>query len=154
MRNKLTDRINHLKDSDRLKSLRILVYTGYTRLRFSAARKKILLGVSILILFILGFAFYSRLRYQKSREFSQSPKEAARLEKQAILPKLSRLIKLPEGEQPLIATVVHASKLRQEPFFKDARNGDKIVIYMKARKAILYRPGENKIINFSSLKEK
>ncbi len=60
--------------------------------------------------------------------------------------KIGKLMELPSDETPSVATVSESIKLRSQPFFAKADNGDKVLIYQKAQKAILYRPSENKII--------
>ena len=60
---------------------------------------------------------------------------------------VSRLMALPSDEVPTVATIEDRSKLDNQPFFEDAKDGDKILIYTEAKKAIVYREGENKIIN-------
>ena len=56
---------------------------------------------------------------------------------------------LPTGETPTIATVTDASKLKDQAFFTNAVTGDKVLIYTNAKKAFLYRPSTNKIINIA-----
>ncbi len=56
---------------------------------------------------------------------------------------------LPIGEIPTIATVSEPEKLKGQEFFKDAKKGDKVIIYSNARKAILYDPVANKIITIA-----
>lgn len=63
-----------------------------------------------------------------------------------LVEKVGKLYDLPQGEVPTIATVSDIAKLSQQEFFKRAQNGDKVLIYTKAKKAILYRPSTNKII--------
>jgi hypothetical protein len=50
------------------------------------------------------------------------------------------MIELPEGETPTLATVSDVSKLSGQKFFEKAQNGDKVLIYSNAGRAILYRP--------------
>src|SRR3972149_6827979 len=68
-----------------------------------------------------------------------------------IMAKVSKLADLPIGETPNIATVNDATKLRDQPFFAKAENGDKVLIFQNAHTAILYRPGTNKIIEYSTI---
>lgn len=64
----------------------------------------------------------------------------------ALIEKVGSLIELPAGETPTLATVSDVTKLQGQPFFARAQNGDKVLIYQIARKAILYRPGTGKIV--------
>ena len=71
--------------------------------------------------------------------------EKIKAETDELVGKVGKLMVLPEGE-PAIATVVDSQKLASEQaFFKDATNGDKVLIYKD--KAILYNVQENRIVN-------
>lgn len=86
--------------------------------------------------------------------FFKSPpsKEAEQVKEfQKTLKLISRLIILPENEQPTLATVSDASKLKDQPFFANAKTGDKVLIYANSKKAILYNPETDKIVEVSSL---
>ena len=69
---------------------------------------------------------------------------------QALVDKVSLLTALPTDETPTVATVTDITKLQGQPFFAKAQNGDKVLIYTKNKKAILYRETTNEIINTSS----
>ncbi len=64
---------------------------------------------------------------------------------------IGKLMVLPEGEEPTLATIADITKLEGQPFFSKAQNGDQILIYMTSRKAILYRPSLGKIIDVGPL---
>lgn len=49
-------------------------------------------------------------------------------------------------EQPSIETITDLSLLKDKPFFINAEIGDKVLIYEKAKLAILYRPSKDIII--------
>jgi hypothetical protein len=73
----------------------------------------------------------------------------AQIEKdtQELLAKVGKLIILPD-EQPTFATVLDAKKLiAEQPFYAGAENGDQLLIYQKAQKAILYSPTKNILVN-------
>lgn len=120
-----------------------------------------LITTLIVIISVLA-AFYYHGQYQKAREdlkkatpnqllgneesARQAAKAVAARENQALIAKVGSLIVLPD-EEPSIATVVDKTKLADQPFFEKSENGDKLLIFTQARKAILYRVSANKIIN-------
>ena len=53
---------------------------------------------------------------------------------------------LPADEEPALATVTDTTKL-QTPFLKQSQNGDKLLVYQKAARAIIYRPSIDRIID-------
>lgn len=58
------------------------------------------------------------------------------------------MIVLP-NEIPSMATVTDKEKLGDEPFFQAAENGDKVIIYSASKRAYLFRPREQKIIDMT-----
>jgi hypothetical protein len=72
-------------------------------------------------------------------------------EEKALVAEVGRLISLPQEETPIIATVSDQDKLSDQPFFASAELGDKIIIYQQARKAILYRPSEKRIVEVGTV---
>jgi hypothetical protein len=58
---------------------------------------------------------------------------------------------LPTEELPIVATVADPEKLKGQAFFVNATKGDKVLIYNTAKKAILYSPTENKIVDVAPL---
>ena len=63
---------------------------------------------------------------------------------------VGKLMVLPE-EVPSVATVTDLDKLKGQAFFANAKVGDKVLIYVKAQKAILYDPVMNKIVELAPL---
>jgi hypothetical protein len=52
------------------------------------------------------------------------------------------------NERPIIATINEAEKLiAEQPFYANVQNGDKLVIFPVAQKAIIYSPKLDKIVN-------
>ncbi len=99
-----------------------------------------------------GYLFYN---YQSSqREISklkENPQTVARQETDEVTAKVGALMDLPKNEQPTLATVTDINKLKNQQFFAEAQNGDKVLIYAQSSKAILYRPQTNKIIEVASV---
>lgn len=83
----------------------------------------------------------------------QDPAIVSRKEIEDVVDEVSRLIVLPEGVLPTMATVADAEELRKkQTFFAAAENGDKVLLYTNAtdpsqRKAYLYRPSTKQLLN-------
>lgn len=106
--------------------------------------KNILLFVFIILFLASAGATY--YFYNQYSQLKQNPQRIAQEEAKALIRRVSELIVLPEDEQPTIATVTDIERLKDQPFFAKAKNGDKVLIYTNAKKAILYDPVSNKIV--------
>jgi flagellar basal body-associated protein FliL len=89
--------------------------------------------------------------YMKEKNKEDSPTQEASEEAQQILEDVGKLILLPEDEEPTIATIkdIEALKAENAEFYKNAQNGDKILIY--TQRAIIYDSDENRIINVAPI---
>ena len=102
-----------------------------------------LLVVSLLV----SYYFYNKYQTSKNNlNTLNSSSLGTGQEVENLKKNVGALIELPKGEEPTLATVSDKNKLNDQEFFKRAENGDKVLIYTKAKKAILYRPSANKII--------
>lgn len=107
------------------------------------------LAVLILAAFI-AWLVHGYITTRNQLEQAKSP-SAGQGQAQQLVGKVGRLVDLPQGETPTIATVNDASKLKSQAFFAGAKDGDKVLIYSKAGKAVLYRPSTDKIIEYSTV---
>jgi hypothetical protein len=64
----------------------------------------------------------------------------------ALMARVGKHILLPTSETPTVMTVTDKEKLSGQLFFANAKNGDKVLVYEKAKKAFLYDPDADKII--------
>lgn len=112
-------------------------------------RKKIIDRVVILVA-VVAVAFGAYFYYQWSL-IKQNPQAAAQQEVADLVAKISRLIVLPVGETPTVATVSDPEALKDQAFFTNAQKGDKVLIYAEAKKAFLYSVTLNKIIDVAPL---
>lgn len=117
--------------------------------RFRRLTGRQLVVLIIIVGLLAGGGFFAYKYDQANKEaarLSANPQEAARKEVQQITDKVGTLIVIPRNETPTLATVSDASKLKNQAFFAKAQNGDKVLIFTQAKRAILYRPATNKII--------
>ena len=111
----------------------------------------ILIGI-VIVLAIAAFpAYYFYSKYQKTKQLVYNPSLATQEEVKTLVEKVGKLIELPTNETPTIATVSDKEKLKEQPFFTKAENGDKVLIFTQGKKAILYRPSVNKIIEVAPI---
>lgn len=68
-----------------------------------------------------------------------------------LVSEVGKLMHLPQDETPTVATVTDVSKLSEQEFFRNAKNGNKVLVYASAKKAILYDPKEKRIIDVSPI---
>lgn len=97
-----------------------------------------------------GTAFYFRQQYKTNL---QKQAVETKNEIQDVLASVGKLMELPGGEEPKLATVTDKEKLQGQAFFAQAQNGDRVLLYLNAKKAILYRPSNNKIIDMTVLSD-
>ena len=99
---------------------------------------------AVLSLFLL-------VQYNSAKAKLHSPAASSAAAKQIsdTLSKVSKLVIVPRGETPSVATVSNAAKLSGQSFFQNAQNGDKVIVYTKAKEAILYRPSTNQIVTIA-----
>lgn len=100
-------------------------------------RRLMILGIIILTLIGLVVLFAAR-------------QNTARTADARLIQSVSNMVVLPDDETPTVSTVVDKTQLDQ-PFLSDAENGDKVLLYFKAGKAVVYRPSSGKIVNIGPL---
>lgn len=107
-------------------------------------------GIAGLVILILAPSIYFYSKYQHTQALLTNPTLAAQEETESAVSKVGRLMKLPQEDAPLTARVVDKTKLAGQNFFKDAENGDVVLIYSKSGKIILYRPSIDRIIDVAT----
>lgn len=116
-------------------------------------------GLPILLVLIFAWGLYSQISLRKElkstkaelKQLKGDPNVQTQSEVTKLIETITKLVVLPTGETPTIATVTDLSKLKDQAFFKDAAIGDKVLIYKESKRAILFRPSTNKVIEYASL---
>ncbi len=105
--------------------------------------KKILTLLIIIVIAVLGFAIFKKFSSSvKIPEGQLSDKEI-----KVLVDKVSKLINVPE-ETPVVATIIKADQLiSEQKFYVGSKDGDYLIVFPKAQKAIIYRKNENRLIN-------
>ena len=105
------------------------------------------------LLLLLSYLVVAAIVWKVADQWKMDPtKQQARAEQEVktTVDKVSKLMFLPsvETELPQVAVINDAASLaKTQAFFADVKDGDQVLIYLKAQKAIIYRASENKIVN-------
>ncbi len=109
------------------------------------------LGITAIALILIGGGYY----YSKGQKLSQNKNATAQKnvpqELDKVVAEVGKLIDLPTNETPTLATVTDISKLKGQPFFQKAKDGDKVLIYANNKKAILYDPVLKKVMDIAAI---
>jgi uncharacterized protein HemX len=116
---------------------------------------KLIVPIALIILIALGVGLVLILKdrnHLKNEVSKLSQSQQATLNEATELNnEVGKLIQLPTDEVPTVATVIDAAKVKSQAFFANAQNGDKLLLYSKSGKAILYRPSTKKIIEVAPI---
>lgn len=127
-------------------------YTPPRRKSKKLSSKNVLVVVLILVLAAgAGYFYYKYNQANNNAKRLSDPKVAATQQVDNLVAQVGKLVDLPTGQTPTIATVTDSKKLASQTFFKNAVNGDKVLIYTQAKRAVLYRPSTNKVIEIAPL---
>lgn len=105
------------------------------------------IALALIALGVVGFLQYRAVTSElTSLKATLASGDLSASETDALIAEVGKLMILPQGERPTVAAVTDIEKLRNQPLFVNAQNGDKVLIYTNLKKAIVYRPGEKKIV--------
>lgn len=107
--------------------------------------------ILFVVLFLLGVGGAAVYFYSRYNDLQKDPSKVAARDAAGTVAAVSKIMDLPTNEDPTVATVTDPSKLGNQDFFAHAKVGDKVLLYAKAKKAILYDPVANKIVEAAPL---
>ena len=110
----------------------------------TGGKKKIIILLVIIVALVAGGWYYLSKR-------NADPAVVAQAELDDTIAAVGRLMILPEGDTPTLATVSDPEQLKGQPFFANAEVGDRVLVYPATKKVILYSPSRNKIIEVGTL---
>ena len=107
--------------------------------------------ISKILIFIIGViigggSLWTWNYYMPKSASSVSQTDQSQIK--SLIEKAGKLVILPTGEDPVVATISDAASLiKEQIFYKNAINGDVVLVYQKAAKAVVYSPSRNIIVN-------
>ena len=116
--------------------------------------KKAFITIDHLIIFVvllLVLATSTSIYFYKQSKANPEMNTQGQSEVATILKALGQLIVLPKDEIPRMTTIDDLEKLKDQPFFTNAKKGDKFLIFDASKKAILFDPVANKIVEMAPI---
>lgn len=120
-------------------------------------KNNLLLLGSVFLVFtavVLSYLYLKKnpqlLGYHTEQTQKEAPRDT-RQELDVILADIKKVMLLTDSERPSLATVTEVEKMRSQSFFKNAENGDKVLIYEQGKKALLWRPSTKMIIEVGTV---
>jgi cytoskeletal protein RodZ len=114
------------------------------------SKSKLIISAIILVVIVAVGSFIwwqtARINDLNQKLTTAGANSVSDAEVKKLVEKVGKLMILPD-ETPALATVDDKTKLAGEEFFKNAENGDKVLIFSASKQAIIYRESQNKIIN-------
>ncbi len=128
---------------DRVNKSRMLARSKLTK-----RNVKVIAITAVALLFVLLLWQYTKARNELKK--SKNPDVAIQEEGRDTQAEVSKVMVLPKTETPTVANISDVSKLKDRTFFANAENGDKVLIYKEAKKAIIYRPSSKQIVEVAT----
>lgn len=110
--------------------------------------KKVTKIVTILLVVAVFLSIFFFMQYRSSLK---NPDAMNKEKIESLVAKVEKLIDLPQGELPTLAEITSIENLKDQPFFAKAKVGDQVLLYTVARKAYLYDPVANVIVEVASV---
>lgn len=106
----------------------------------------------VFIVLLVLFSIFMILQYRSAKDKVQTNSSTNNSRQAAsVVSRVNKLIILPKNENPKIFVVKDLTKLKDNPFYANAKNGDVTLVYTNEKRAILYRPSENIIVNVANV---
>lgn len=122
-------------------------------MNLTLSKKSIVLIVGLLALITVSIipSIFFYTKYTQTKSELNKTKNDLPDETKALVQKVGKHYALTQDEVPTIATIKEIEKLRDEPFFAKAKNGDRVLIYDKWKRAILYDPKADIILEIGAI---
>ncbi len=110
-------------------------------------------GLAVVLILVLLLVNSNREKNQLKQQTAKTLGAQTQTEDEAksLKNEVGKFLELPADELPTVATVSDASKVKNQAFFANSQNGDKVLLFSKAGKAVLYRPSTKKIIEVAPI---
>jgi hypothetical protein len=109
---------------------------------------------AVALALVITIGGYGGVRYFTAPVSSDSisPDFATNEEAINLLKKVARHVLVPQNEMPMVATIANAAQLKKEQsFYENTLDGDKVVAFMSQKKVIIYSPSRDIVVNIGPI---
>jgi hypothetical protein len=117
----------------------------YGRPRGKRTMMLVLLLMLLAVAIAVSVLFFVKYRHAVASNPNQ--------ERENIVNNIKTSIDLPE-EDPAMSTVIDKTKLTNPTLQARTENGDKLLIFAKAKRLVIYRPSTNKVVDMLTIQDK
>jgi uncharacterized protein YpmB len=112
-------------------------------------KKNKALWITIIVIVVLAAFGLIMAGVYKNQMAQKQQKRVA--DEQAVVDKISKLLRLP-NETPIFMTVYNEKDFQNNDLFRAVKTGDKVLVYLNSKQAIIYRPSTNQVIEVLPVK--
>lgn len=100
----------------------------------------------------LGSSYFGAINQQevKGTQTTNQDGQPTDITVEDLMTEIRKVIKLPD-EEPEIAIISNVDLLKGQNFFKDAENGDAVIIFKTESRGLLYRPSTKMILEYTKV---
>lgn len=113
-------------------------------------KKKKIFWITLITIALV--AIYTLIMGMIYKNQMASKKKAQAKEQLQTVDKIGKLLRLP-NETPIFTTVYNEKDFENNNLFRAVKKGDKILLFINAKQAIIYRPSSNQVIEVLPVKE-
>ena len=99
------------------------------------------IAVLVLLVGFLGWKYHDLSKSSLSKQQVADQKTSDR-----VVNEVKKIYMLPTDEAPTVARIQDTDKLENQQFFKDAKNGDYVLVFQKNKLALVYRESSHKLV--------
>lgn len=111
------------------------------------------IGVVIILVGLLASVYFYIQSQRVKRELTEANAVVPQDIKGIFINEVGKLIQLPTDEEPTIIRINNAKRAKSQPFFLNAKDGDVVLLYKRAKRAILYDPAAKRVVQAGPLQE-
>jgi hypothetical protein len=115
-------------------------------------KKLAVLGLAVLLVFFVVSLLNDRNNLKRQLKQNNTSQINGQEEASKLAREIGQYVDVPGDEEPKLLTVTESAKtIQQYPALSDIKDGDKILLYTKSRRMIVYRPDTKKVITAVTL---